>query len=185
MQICNDCFRSLEPIYEHFKIDGVYGFALYRYSEKFKSMLFQFKGCYDYELAPLFLERVRFLLRIKYFNYVIVPAPSTKEADEKRGFNHVEEIFKTLKKPLIRLVFKTSDVKQSSQGKDRNKIAKYLKIKNGEQIRGKNVLIVDDVKTSGATLKAMIALIRKYSPRRLKILVLSITDHDMFKAKSK
>ena len=180
VNLCNKCYSALKPKYHKFKLSGVDGISLYDYSEKFASMLFQFKGCFDYELAPLFLERVKFLLRIKYQNYVLVPAPSTDEANKKRGFNHVEEAFKILKRPIISCIFKTRDVKQSSQGKDRKEIKHYLDIKNGEQLRGKNVLFVDDVKTSGSTLKAMVNLVKKYNPRRLNILVLAATNHDPF-----
>lgn len=182
--MCNKCYVALNPIFERFKQSGVDAFALYSYSEQFRSMLFQFKGCFDYELAPLFLERVIVPLRIKYMNYVIVPAPSAKEADEKRGFNHVAEIFKSLNRPILRLIEKTTNVKQSSQGGERYKIKNYLKINHGEKLTGKNVLLVDDVRTSGATLNAMINLVKKYRPRRIKILVLSRTSHDKFKGKS-
>ncbi len=121
---------------------------------------------------------------MKFANYLLIPAPSTNEADEKRGFNHVVEAFKILKRPIFRLIEKTEDIKQSSQGKHRGDIKKYFKIKNGETIKGKNVLLVDDVRTSGSTLKAMIDLVRKYQPHRIKILVLSQTSHDAFKRKT-
>ena len=179
VNLCNRCYNALHPKFEKFEINGVKGLALYEYSETFASLLFQFKGCYDYELAPLFLERAKFLLRIKYRKFILVPAPSTKESNEKRGFNHVKEAFKTLKRPIVDCVYKTRDVKQSSQGKNRKKIKEFLDIKDGEELRGQNVLLVDDVKTSGATLRAMVNLVKQYKPRRLNILVLSATEHGL------
>ena len=97
----------------------------------------------------------------------------------KRGFNHVKEAFKTLKRPFVCCIYKTRDVKQSSQGKKRKKIKDYLAIKDGEELRNKNVLLVDDVMTSGSTLKAMVNLVSKYKPRRINILVLSSVEHDI------
>ena len=181
--LCNECFKALEPINRKFEFQGVKAIAIYNYSEKFASMLFQLKGCFDYELTPLFLDRVKYQLRIKYMGYVVVPAPSTEESDEKRGFNHVQEIFKVLKKPIISCIVKTKDIKQSSQGYKRNQIQKYFDIRNGEKLTNRKVLLVDDVKTSGSTLKAMITLVKKYNPRRIEILVLSTISHDISKRK--
>ncbi len=178
IHLCNKCYRAFNPWFKHFKTDDVPGYILYEYSETFASMLFQFKGCFDIELAPLFLERVLLRLKLLYPGYVLVPAPSTKESDEKRGFNHVQEIFKYLKKPIVPCIVKTKEVKQSSQGSKRKEIARYFDIVKGERLSGKKVLIVDDVRTSGSTLKAMIKLIRKHNPRKIKILVLSATKHD-------
>lgn len=173
--MCNKCFRSFNPIFRKFQISGIEGVALYEYTEKFAAMLFQFKGCYDYELAPLFLDRVRSYLKLRYRNYILVPAPSTEESNKKRGFNHVQEIFKILNRPIVDCIFKTSEIKQSDKGHNRKEIKKYLDIRNGDRLKNQNVLLVDDVKTTGSTLKAMVELVKKYNPRRLNILVLSMT----------
>ena len=91
---------------------------LYNYDEQIKEKLYQFKGCFDIELGKVFLEYYLMYLRIKYFGYVLVPAPSYKTSDEERGFNHVVEIFSSLKMKMIRCIHKISDVKQSDLKKD-------------------------------------------------------------------
>lgn len=153
--------------------------AIYKYNEGIRELIYQFKGCYDYELAPIFLNRCLNYLKFKYRGYVIVPAPSSKEGDEARGFNHVVEIFKYLDKPIVRNVEKTSDIKQADLSKsERKQISNYLEIKNRYLLTGKNILIVDDVKTTGSTLKAMVKLIKECKPKKIKILVLSRRRED-------
>ncbi len=173
-QICSSCYRKFHPVYEEFTLLGCSGLAIYKYDDGIRSLIYQFKGCYDYELSSVFLDRSLLYLKNKYKGYVLVPAPSTKESDEKRGFNHVIEIFKHLDKPIYRVIEKTDNVKQSDLSKvERRNISEHLRINNRYLLTKKKVLIVDDVKTTGSTLKAMIKLIKECRPRKIKILVLS------------
>lgn len=110
---------------------------------------------------------------------MIVPAPSSEEADKKRGFNHVVEIFKYLNKPIIRNIYKNQDFKQTECDRiERRNIFNKLSIKNRYLITNKKVLIVDDVKTTGSTLKAMVKLVKECKPKKIKILVLSRREED-------
>ncbi len=178
-QICSNCYRKFHPVYDQFTLSGCSGLAIYRYDDGIRSLIYQFKGCYDYELSSVFLDRSLEYLKMKYRGYVLVPAPSTKESDEKRGFNHVVEIFKHLDKPMYQVIEKTDNIKQSDLSKkDRRKISEHLIIKNRYLLTKKKVLIVDDVKTTGSTLKAMIKLIKECRPRKIKILVLSRRKED-------
>ena len=139
-------------------------------------MLFQFKGCFDYELAPLFLERVKFLLRIKYQNYVLVPAPSTDEANKKRGFNHVVEIFKSLKLKMLPIIHKTKSHKQSDHtAKGRRDITHVLSIDKNVNLKDKKILLVDDIMTTGSTLFSCVELLKKLHPKKIEILVIAKT----------
>ena len=46
-------------------------------------------------------------------------------------------------------------------------------IENGEILKGKKILIIDDVFTSGSTLHACLNLVLTYSPKHVELLVLS------------
>ncbi|MCQ2792978.1 MAG: hypothetical protein MJ221_00960 [Bacilli bacterium] len=177
--ICYRCFKETKPRIIHFKVNGINASALYDYDEAIKKLLFQFKGCYDYELRSVFLEYFYFYIKIRYFNYVIVPAPSSEKANKERGFNHVVEMCKILGLKIMCCIKKTADIKQSDlTQKERANISKHLDISGGEKLRNKNVLLVDDVYTTGSTIKAMINLVKNYQPKKIKILVLSKTVFD-------
>ena len=103
----------------------------------------------------------------------MIPAPSFIDSDKERGFNHVEEIFRTLGLKMIPCIHKIKDVKQADlSSKEREKIKDVLAIDEVD-LKGKKVLIVDDVYTTGSTAKAMIDLVKNKEPKKIKCLFLS------------
>lgn len=174
INLCNKCFNKTNPILSDFKILGVNLFAIYPYDDFIKENLYQLKGCFDIELAPIFLSYYRNYLALKYAGYIIVPAPSSREADEKRGFNHVVEIFKSLPNKQYRCIRKIKDFKQSDlKLEERQKIQDLLAFCGNFDLKNKKILIVDDVFTTGSTIKAMINIIKKQNPKTIKVLVMS------------
>ena len=174
MSICQNCYNELNVIFQKQMIDEIEVISIYEYNDQMKNLLYQFKGCFDIELKSIFLERHLLELRSKYINYLIVPIPSSFESDKKRGFNHIEEIFSILKLPTYKLIEKKYDFKQSSfSKKERIKVKDKFFINNGEIIKNKKVLIVDDILTTGSSMSACIELIKKYNPNCIKGLVIS------------
>ena len=172
--MCDECQNKLAPYFKRFVVGNADGLAIYKYDDNIKSLLYQFKGCYDIELAPIFLNRFKNELHIAYKGYILIPAPSFDEDDKNREFNHVIEMFKIINLPIYRLVTKTSKFKQAgSKSKQRKEAIDHMSVESYDQIRNKKVLIVDDVMTTGSTLKAMVSLIQKGHPKKIKILVMS------------
>jgi len=174
--ICQKCQDQFRTIMLSFVIFGVKGLALYDYNEAMRSALYKFKGCGDIELAPAFLDYHRLFLKARYHGYTIIPAPSHASHDEERGFNHVKMIFSLLKLPIADCLIKTSDVKQADLSFDeRQNIRARLEWRIGQSIEGKKVLLVDDVITTGATIKACLELIREHKPKMVRVLVMART----------
>ena len=173
--ICHDCLLKFGPVLDTFYIDDVKCFHLYFYNEKVQELLYQFKGCKDYELRTVFLEYYITYLNFKFKGYEIIPAPSSKKSDEERGFNHVEEIFKILNLKMNKCIHKTKQRKQADlTTKEREKIGKYLVIDDVD-LKNKKVLLVDDVYTTGSTIKAMIKLVKEKGAKKVKVLLMSKT----------
>ena len=140
-----------------------------------QELLYQFKGCRDYELRTVFLEYYLSYLNCKFNGYEIVPAPSSKKSDEERGFNHVEEMFKNLKLKMNKCIHKTKQRKQADlTTKEREKIGEYLVIDDVD-LKHKKVLLVDDVYTTGSTIKSMIKLVKEKGAKKIKVLLMSKT----------
>ena len=174
--MCEDCFRSLKPKFIHFEIGTTNALAIYNYTEVIQKLIYTYKGCYDYELKDVFLTRYIPYLRLMYHGYVLVPAPSSHIDDEKRGFNHVKEIFKSLNLPILDVLRKTKREKQSDKNrKDRLKVKKIIEGFDLEKLYGKKVLIVDDIYTTGATISRIIEIVRSAKPKAIKVLVIAKT----------
>lgn len=104
--------------------------------------------------------------------------PSFYKDDIRREFNHVIEAFDSLKLPYLHLIEKIDEYKQSDQKyKDRTNISKHLKVSDLEKVRNKKILLVDDVVTTGSTLKAAISLIKRGKPKDIKILTIAKVKH--------
>ena len=173
--ICRTCFKDIVGRFIPFRVSGYKALAVYHYDEKIQSLIYQLKGCFDIEIADVFLSRYKDELNLMFHNFVMIPVPSYYKDDLKREFNHVVEIFKILKLPMLKILRKTKGVKQAnSTSKQRKDISKYLTIKNSD-LSGKKVLIVDDVYTTGSTMKATIKLVEKLHPKTIKVLVISKT----------
>ena len=152
----------------------MYGLAIYEYDDNIKSILYQFKGCYDIELAPVFLNRFKQELHLMYRRYTLVAAPSYELDNQKREFRHIEEMFKIINLPIIYAIEKITPFKQAEHTKkERGQIIKHLKLVNPKEITGRKVLIVDDVLTTGSTIRAMIELVKTARPKCIKVLVMT------------
>lgn len=175
---CSKCLEKLKPKFHSFVVDGYKAIAIYDYDETIQHFLYQYKGCFDRELNNLFINKFKWYFVLKYKNYEIVPIPSYIEDDEKRGFNHVEEIFKNLGLPILKILEKTEHFKQADHtSKERTEIYKYLRITYTDSLINKKILIVDDVYTTGSTMKSAINLVKQLNPKEIKILVMSKTTY--------
>lgn len=106
------------------------------------------------------------LLKKGFFDGIdcIVPLPLTYWKEIHRGYNQCLHIAKGVRKatglPILKkaVVRKVNRVKQAGLGKyQRLRNAQGLfKVADAESLRGKHILIIDDVITTGATLCSLI-----------------------------
>lgn len=174
--LCEDCFAKMGISTFKTKIGGVKAFSFYEYNETIRTMLYQLKGCFDFELAPIFLAKQASFLRFRYSGYYLVPAPSFEEKNEIRGFNHVVEIFRPLGLPYVFAIRKIDNVKQADlSAKKRREIGKHLEYVKGTNIKGKKILFVDDLMTTGATARACVKLLEAHHPAKIRVLTMAHT----------
>lgn len=161
-KICDHCFKQFKVIDKEEQINHVSTWFLYEYNHFIKSLIYQYKGCYDLLLKDAFLDRFKEHIQKKYKNYTVIFPPSNQEEDFKRGFNHMQEIAKSLKLPYLVLFKKKYSYKQSSQSyKERINIQNVIQLNNNLINLNKKYLIIDDIYTSGSTLKTIISILIK------------------------
>ena len=175
--ICSRCYSSFPLVHKTIWLDDVEVYCLYAYRHPINALLMDLKMKNDIALSKVFLTPFQDFLKFKYHGYIILPIPSSKKADLKRGFNHIEEISKTLNLKIQKAFYKDKEYKQTSQSfENRIKVQDVIKLKSSIN-PNKKYLLIDDVITSGNTLKACIKLLRNKGVKKIKILVISNNYH--------
>ena len=172
--ICEECFSKLEPKYIEFEVSNVKATALYIYNQEMKEIIYKFKGCYDIEMGEVFLNRYLWYLKLRYKGFYIVPLPSNELDDKRRGFNHVEEIYNRLNLPILNVIKKIVDSKQAKKSKkERLKTIEVFDVVDIERVKNKKILIVDDVFTTGSSVRAAITLVKRGKPKYIEVFVIA------------
>lgn len=174
IDLCKTCYNKLPTIYKKFKIGKIKAMAVYNYSDFIKQLILKLKAKGDLELAKCFLSPIKEHIKNSYSNYTLIPGPSSERQNTQRGYNHVVEIFRVLDLPIAQVLYKKEGYKQSNQTKMlRHQIAKHLIIDKFKIVPKNRYLLVDDIITSGETLKACIELLKSCGVKKIKVLVIA------------
>lgn len=112
---------------------------------------------------------------------VLIPVPLHPKKLRKRGYNQALEIARGLAKStnlplapenLQRVVFRKSQTKESRYQRW-EQVKTVFKLNNGQNLKGKHILLVDDVLTTGATIEACLHTLAEVSEARLSVLCLA------------
>ena len=177
--ICDKCQKKFKDIDKHMKINGVDVWFLYEYDNNYRSLLYNYKGCYDIELSDVFLHKYVNSIRKLYKGYTIIYPPSSNEDNTSRGFIHMYEMVKCLKLPIEDMFYKTRKYNQSDHAFAMRRFIKdYIRLKPNVKIENKKYLIIDDVFTSGSTIKTIIKILidNGVSINNIKCIIVSKTN---------
>ena len=182
--LCNACLKTIHPVVS--KIIPI--------TDSFDLTVFA-ASAYRYPLQPLVLAKNHGNvaaatqlgelmwqltdLHNVYFDY-LVPIPLHWTRYAKRGYNQTEEIAHVLSKQsgkptvsLLKRIKKTSFQARLTHDQRISNVkeAFELAIKDKDQYKDKTIVLVDDVMTSGATLRAAARQIRLLKPARIVAVV--------------
>ncbi|WP_159521486.1 ComF family protein [Erysipelothrix urinaevulpis] len=153
------------------KLDTTNIVSLFVYEKEVRNNILRYKESKDILLAKIFIHPY-WVWRFR--KYTIIPVPSTIQANNKRGFRHMEEIvrrsgFKNIEACLKHCGEKEQALQHFSK---RQNVSNYLMLENESVIRGKRLLLIDDILTSGETMKACVNLLKPYA-KDIRCLVIS------------
>lgn len=156
--LCLKCRQLMLPKWVVYKKLEMSITSLYRYDGLGRDLLLSFKDSKDIWLKDVFLNPVYLRFLVMYYGYTIVLCPSTEVS---RGYRPNLKLVEDLGMNIVPDVFeKLMPYKQSEMSLDMRKdVGLYIGLKNVDAIRGKKVLLFDDVCTSGHTLRACYELI--------------------------
>ena len=115
-------------------------------------------------------------------NYdIIMPVPMHKIKKLKRGYNQSELFAKGISKMLEipisvdSLIKQKNTLMQSSLGKDERvkNVQNAYKVINAEKIENKKILLIDDIYTTGATIKECKRVLQQAGVKEIGVLVIA------------
>ena len=118
----------------------------------------------------------------KFNNSIIIPVPLHKKRKKWRGFNQSEIIAKKLvknfqlknnldTKNLIRIKHKKAQVKLSKKEREKNIKDCFFWI--GKNLKNKNIILIDDVTTTGSTLNECAKVLKNNGAKEVWGLVIA------------
>jgi competence protein ComFC len=127
--------------------------SLFYYNDFLKEVLATFKYRGDYLLADVFSSYVKAkLIRSKFDT--IIPIPLSAERQYERGFNQAEAIIATAEYKPTHLLKRAHTEKQSKKSRaDRIHLPQVFSLMPDAVVKGQNILLVDDIYTTGSTLR--------------------------------
>jgi ComF family protein len=176
-QICNNCIQSIQlasneriefefekKFGENIVIKDFKSLYVFEKDEALQNIIHSIK----YNKKFLSAVQLGFFLgdhlkqNIKYWNIdILIPVPLHSLKKAERGFNQSDYIAKGISKKLNipvsvktlkRIVYTESQTMMTLREREEN-ISDAFKVKNKKKISNKNVLLVDDVITTGATVR--------------------------------
>lgn len=137
------------------------------------------------EMMNVYLQKIIKHLSSALSRSIIIPIPLHPTKEKKRGFNQAELIAEGLRQflegrlpkevdlprietgNLVRIKNTDSQTRLKNYEERKNNVAGCFKILQPEKIAGKNIILVDDVFTSGATMKEAVRVLKGAGAKRI------------------
>ncbi len=111
----------------------------------------------------------------------LVPMPMSKERKKKRRENHAKTLAEAISKqtnfPIMDCLHKTRDTKRQALIKNRTKrllnVKNSMELKTEFDIKGKNIVLVDDIVTTGGTIQEARRVLLSHGARKIIALVVA------------
>lgn len=149
IELCQDCRRWQNlglPLHTR---------TMYLYNEEAKAFMHRYKFLGDTVLIRMFTDELK---KVKMRRGWIVPIPLSRDRLSERKFNQAEEIARRMNGKVTLALKRDEGTPQSRKSRE-ERLKRSNPFHVTKEVAGKNILLVDDVYTTGITLRqAMVRL---------------------------
>lgn len=174
---CYDCIR--------WKQEGVPGIfrvnrSLYVYNDFLKELLAKYKFRGDYVLGSIFAMPLQQSYKKHFFGHAVVPIPLSNRRLYERRFNQAEQLASFLGAPVYDVLQRVGPEGKQSKKSRRQRLeqhgAIFIPKPEAKELQGCFVVIVDDIYTTGATVRMAAKALEKAGVRAVSSLTVARGD---------
>ena len=188
LHLCSDCSSLFTPEIQRRTLDNKIKCISYcKYKSVSRDAILNLKFNANKVSAKVLGEKLASLYKtVNNFGFssppIVIPVPLSSKRKRERGFNQSEFIAKTFAKNLDLTVVNNAvkRIKHSApQSLSESKASRYENIKGAylvidtKAIEGKNIIVIDDVVTTGSTLLSLTDSLKPYANKIICITVCS------------
>lgn len=170
-KICENCsksFQRADVIEENKTIERIT--SLYTYNEAMQDFLHQYKFLQDVALADVFKEELREVLKLKA---TIIPIPMHHEKKIDRTFAHVEQLLISAQVSYADVLVKIGTEAMGEKSKEqRLAMPTQFKLKRNIKVDLETVVLVDDIMTTGTTLRHAATVLKEAGAKHIEAVTL-------------
>ena len=185
--VCNHCGREIKSPSEYcstcketlLSVDKAR--SVFKYESPISGLIKRAKYDNGRYVLDYFAEK---LANIYFANFgrdeVVCCVPMSDKRLKKRGYNQSELLAKKVAKiinvPFSDCVIKTKETKRQAKltrSERLKNLTDSFKVEDKKSVRGKNVLLVDDVSTTGATAEAVASKLKKAGALRVHLITVA------------
>lgn len=157
-ELCHDCLRwEQDPQWQGNLVKNT---SLFLYNDFLKEVIAVYKFRGDYIVAKVFADRIKEELQ-KMEVDLLVPIPLSEERLYERGFNQAEALLLEAGYTPTALLTRVHSEKQSKKSRsERIHLPQVFAIDPQINIQGKNIVLMDDIYTTGSTLRHAAKLLK-------------------------
>jgi ComF family protein len=187
--ICDNCIRRIEK-YERVQIIKFQNKNLnsliyfFKYEKLIRKLMLQYKFFDKPVIAEVFakiiLKNEKLCGNLKFYD-IITSVPMYKKKKLSRGYNQTELFAKKIADNLnidynSQVLIKNVDNKRQSSltfKQRQDNVKNVFEVLNSENIKNKNVILIDDIYTTGATLEECAKVLKKAGAKNVLGLVIA------------
>jgi len=135
-----------------------------------------------FEILKIYLEKICAAEIFESNNFLIIPVPLHKKRERARGFNQTQLLAQKLslflnnvqieKNALIKTKNTKSQTELNNYEEREKNIAGSFAANEPQKIKGRNIILLDDVFTSGATMKEAVRILKEVGAKKIIGLVI-------------